>query len=321
MENGRPADTPAALIRWGTHPEQRTLVTTLGNAYDDVQKAQLKPPAIFIVGNVVKLRDQLSWFETKPLFGKTFVVTRARAQASSLTKRLEEEGAKVMEVPAIRITEPEDYAPLDKAIDNLAQYKWVLFTSANGVDLFFERLASHGKDARAFASCKIGAIGSATADTLDAYGIKADLVPATYKAEDLTEALLPRLHKGDKVLLARAAKARNVLPDALKAAGADVDVVAVYRTVADCENKDELVAALRDGTVDCVTFTSSSTVTNLLDALGADKGLLDGVTLAAIGPITARTCEKQGLSPAVIAETYTIDGLVEALKKHYTETH
>lgn len=112
-----------------------------------------------------------------------------------------------------------------------------------------------------------------------------------------------------------------MLPDALKAAGADVDVVAVYRTVADCENKDELVAALRDGTVDCVTFTSSSTVTNLLDALGADKGLLDGVTLAAIGPITARTCEKQGLSPAVIAETYTIDGLVEALKKHYTETH
>ena len=226
VENGRPADTPAALVRWGTHPEQRTLVTTLGNAYDDVQKAQLKPPAIFIVGNVVRLRDQLNWFETKPLFGKTFVVTRARAQASSLTKRLEEEGAAVLEVPAIRITDPEDYAPLDNAIDHLAQYRWVLFTSANGVDRFFERLAAHGKDARAFAPCKIGAIGSATADTLDAYGIRADLVPATYKAEDLTEALLPLLQKGDKVLLARAARARNVLPDALRAAGAGVDVVA-----------------------------------------------------------------------------------------------
>ena len=314
VENGRPADTPAALVRWGTHPEQRTLVTTLGNAYDDVQKAQLKPPAIFIVGNVVRLRDQLNWFETKPLFGKTFVVTRARAQASSLTKRLEEEGAAVLEVPAIRITDPEDYAPLDNAIDHLAQYRWVLFTSANGVDRFFERLAAHGKDARAFAPCKIGAIGSATADTLDAYGIRADLVPATYKAEDLTEALLPLLQKGDKVLLARAARARNVLPDALRAAGAGVDVVAVYRTAADCGNKDELVAALKNGTVDCVTFTSSSTVTNLLDALGTEKGLLDSVTLAAIGPITAQTCKKQGLFPAVMAEKYTIDGLVEALK-------
>lgn len=321
VENGRPADTPAALVRWGTHPEQRTLVTTLGNAYDDVQKAQLKPPAIFIVGNVVRLRDQLNWFETKPLFGKTFVVTRARAQASSLTKRLEEEGAAVLEVPAIRITDPEDYAPLDNAIDHLAQYRWVLFTSANGVDRFFERLAAHGKDARAFAPCKIGAIGSATADTLDAYGIRADLVPATYKAEDLTEALLPLLQKGDKVLLARAARARNVLPDALRAAGAGVDVVAVYRTAADCGNKDELVAALKNGTVDCVTFTSSSTVTNLLDALGTEKGLLDSVTLAAIGPITAQTCKKQGLFPAVMAEKYTIDGLVEALKKHYAEKH
>ena len=185
----------------------------------------------------------------------------------------------------------------------------------------FERLAAHGKDARAFAPCKIGAIGSATADTLDAYGIRADLVPATYKAEDLTEALLPLLQKGDKVLLARAARARNVLPDALRAAGAGVDVVAVYRTAADCGNKDELVAALKNGTVDCVTFTSSSTVTNLLDALGTEKGLLDSVTLAAIGPITAQTCKKQGLFPAVMAEKYTIDGLVEALKKHYAEKH
>ena len=317
IENGRPADTPAALIRWGTHPEQRTLVTTLGNSYDDVVRTGMKPPAIFIVGEVVKLRDSLSWFETKPLFGKTFVVTRARAQASVLTEKLEMEGAKVMEVPAIKITDPDDFAPLNAAQKNLAAYDWVIFTSANGVDLFFDRLLQNGKDARAFASCKIAAIGSATADMLTAYGLTADLIPASYKAEDLVDTLLPQLHKGSKVLLARAKEARNVLPESLKAAGADVEVVAVYQTVSDCENKDELVAALQNKTVDCITFTSSSTVTNLLKTLEGNKELLNGVTLAAIGPITAKTMEKHGLKPTVCADTYTIDGLVEALNKFY----
>jgi uroporphyrinogen III methyltransferase/synthase len=317
IENGRPADTPAALIRWGTHPEQRTLVTTLGNSYDDVVRTGMKPPAIFIVGEVVKLRDSLSWFETKPLFGKTFVVTRARAQASVLTEKLEMEGAKVMEVPAIKITDPDDFAPLNAAQKNLAAYDWVIFTSANGVDLFFDRLLQNGKDARAFASCKIAAIGSATADMLTAYGLTADLIPASYKAEDLVDTLLPQLHKGSKVLLARAKEARNVLPESLKAAGADVEVVAVYQTVSDCENKEELLDALKNKAVDCITFTSSSTVTNLLKALEGDKELLNGVTLAAIGPITAKTMEKHGLKPTVCADTYTIDGLVEALNKFY----
>ncbi len=289
IENGRPADTPAALIRWGTHPEQR----------------------------VVNLRDSLSWFETKPLFGKTFVVTRARAQASVLTEKLEMEGAKVMEVPAIKITDPDDFAPLDAAQKNLASYDWVIFTSANGVDLFFDRLLQNGKDARAFAHNKIAAIGTATADMLTAYGLTADLIPASYKAEDLVDTLLPQLHKGSKVLLARAKEARNVLPDSLRAAGADVDVVAVYQTVSDCENKEELLDALKNKAVDCITFTSSSTVTNLLKALDSEKELLKGVTLAAIGPITAKTMEKNGLKPTVCADTYTIDGLVEALNTFY----
>ena len=317
IENGRPADTPAALIRWGTHPEQRTLVTTLGNAYEDVVRTGMKPPAIFIVGEVVNLRDSLSWFETKPLFGKTFVVTRARAQASALTEKLEMEGAKVMEVPAIKITDPDDFAPLDAAQKNLASYDWVIFTSANGVDLFFDRLLQNGKDARAFAHNKIAAIGTATADMLTAYGLTADLIPASYKAEDLVDTLLPQLHKGSKVLLARAKEARNVLPDSLRAAGADVDVVAVYQTVSDCENKEELLDALKNKAVDCITFTSSSTVTNLLKALDSEKELLKGVTLAAIGPITAKTMEKNGLKPTVCADTYTIDGLVEALNAFY----
>lgn len=317
MENGRPASTPAAVIRWGTHPEQRTLVTTLGQAYEDVEKAGLKPPAIFIVGEVVKLRQELSWFETKPLFGKTFVVTRARSQASELTSRLEKSGARVIEVPAIRLTDPDDFAPLDAAQRELESYEWIIFTSANGVDLFFDRLFKNGKDARAFARSKIAAIGSATADMLNAYGLAADLVPASYKAEDLSEALLPQLKVGSRILLARAAEARNVLPDSLKQAGMDVNVVPVYRTEADCENKDELLTALRDKSVDCITFTSSSTVTNLLQALDGDKGLLEGVTLASIGPITSKTLENNGLKADITAKTYTIDGLVKALKDFY----
>jgi len=317
IENGRPASTPAALIRWGTHPEQRTLVTTLGNAYEDVVRTGMKPPAIFIVGDVVKLRDSLSWFETKPLFGKTFVVTRARAQASVLTEKLEMEGARVLEVPAIRIADPDDFQPLDKAQQNLSSYDWIIFTSANGVDLFFDRLFKNGKDARAFASCKIAAIGSATADMLAAYGLTADLIPPSYKAEDLAETLLPRLKNGGRVLLARAKEARNVLPDTLKEAGVEVDVVPVYQTISDCENKEELLSALKDKAVDCITFTSSSTVTNLLKALDEEKQLLEGVTLAAIGPITAKTMEKHGLKPTVCAEKYTIDGLVEALNMFF----
>lgn len=317
IENGRPADTPAAVIRWGTHPEQRTLVTTLGKAYKDVERSGLKPPAIFIVGEVVKLREELNWFEAKPLFGRTFVVTRARSQASDLTLQLEKAGAKVIEAPAIRITDPDDFIPLDTAQQNLDSYAWIIFTSANGVGRFFDRLFKNGKDARAFARSKIAAIGSATADMLNAYGLTADLIPASYKAEDLAEALLPQLKSGNRVLLARAAEARSVLPDALKQAGMDVNVVSVYKTEAACENTEELLEALRRNAVDCVTFTSSSTVTNLLKALGNDTALLKNVTLASIGPITGKTLEKHGLKADITAETYTIDGLITALKTCY----
>lgn len=319
IENGRPADTPAALIRWGTHPEQRTLITTLGEAYEDVQKAKLRPPAIFIVGEVVKLRDELSWFETKPLFGKTFVVTRARAQASALTSKLEAEGAKVLEIPAIKIADPADYAPLDNALENLADYDWVLFTSANGVERFFDRMKGAKMDARALGGKKIAAIGSATAKVLENHGITADVIPASYKAEDLIDALLPLLNENSKVLLPRAEVAREILPESLRKAGAVVDVVPVYRTVQDNSGKETLEEALANKEVDCITFTSSSTVNNLLTLLGGKKELLEGVTLAAIGPITAGTMEKKGLEATIEAEEYTIDGLMDAMNKHFAE--
>lgn len=319
IANGRSADCPAAVIRWGTRPEQRTLITTVGQAAADVKATGMKPPAIFLVGEVVKLREQLQWFDNKPLFGKTVVVTRARAQASALTKKLEAQGARVLEVPAIKIVPPADFAPLDKAISEIDTYKWLILTSVNGVEYFFDRLLKADKDSRALCGVKIAAIGSATAEALKGYGITADLIPSAYKAEELADALAADTKAGDKLLLARAKIARNVLPERLRALGAQVDVVTAYETVADCQNKEELLEALESGEASLVTFTSSSTVTNLLDVLGDKKDLLNKVALAAIGPVTAETLEKHGLKPAVSAAEYTIDGLMTAIEEYYKE--
>lgn len=319
IANGRSADCPAAVIRWGTRPEQRTLITTVGKAAADVKATGMKPPAIFLVGEVVKLREQLQWFDNKPLFGKTVIVTRARAQASALTKKLEAQGARVLEVPAIKIVPPADFAPLDKAIAEIDTYKWLILTSVNGVEYFFNRLQKAGKDSRALCGVKIAAIGSATAEALKGYGITADLIPSAYKAEELADALAEDTKAGDKLLLARAKVARNVLPERLRALGAQVDVVAAYETVADCQNKEELLEALESGEASIVTFTSSSTVTNLLDVLGDKKDLLNKVALAAIGPVTAETLEKNGLKPAISAAEYTIDGLMTAIEEYYKE--
>lgn len=319
IANGRSADCPAAVIRWGTRPEQRTLITTVGKAAADVKATGMKPPAIFLVGEVVKLREQLQWFDNKPLFGKTVIVTRARAQASALTKKLEAQGARVLEVPAIKIVPPADFAPLDKAIAEIDTYKWLILTSVNGVEYFFNRLQKAGKDSRALCGVKIAAIGSATAEALKGYGITADLIPSAYKAEELADALAEDTKAGDKLLLARAKVARNVLPERLRALGAQVDVVAAYETVTDCQNKEELLDALESGEASVVTFTSSSTVTNLLDVLGDKKDLLNKVALAAIGPVTAETLEKNGLKPAISAAEYTIDGLMTAIEEYYKE--
>jgi len=319
MAHGLSADTPAALIRWGTKPEQQTLVTTLGKAAADVAAANLKPPAIFIVGNVVKLREQLTWFDNKPLFGKTIVVTRARAQASAITKLLEADGAKVIEVPAIKIIPPADFAPLDKAINELATYNWLVFTSVNGVSFFYERLFKACKDSRALSHLKIAAIGSETAAALNTKGLYADIVPSAYKAEDLAKAMASQIKQGDKILLARAKIAREILPETLRSLGAIVDIVNAYETVTDCPNREILIAALKNKEVDLVTFTSSSTVTNLLSALGEEAALLQKVKTAVIGPITAATCAKHGLTTDITASEFTIAGLVEAIKKYYKE--
>lgn len=320
IENGRSADTPAAVIRWGTKPEQRVLVTTVGQAATDVAKHEIKPPAIFIVGEVVTLREQLAWFDRRPLFGKTALVTRAREQASALTCQLEDLGAQCIEAPAIKLVPPESYAEVDEAIEQLSSYNWLIFTSVNGVEHFFTRLYDRKKDSRALGNARIAAIGAQTAARLKDYGILADIVPLEFRAEGIVAAMAGRIEQGMSVLIPRALVARDLLPEKLRDMGAQVNVVPVYRTITGETDGELLAAKLKAGEINLVTFTSSSTVTNLLELLGCHgTELLKRAKVACIGPITAGTCLEHGITPDVIAEEYTIHGVVEAIVKLYEE--
>ena len=308
---GRRPDTPVALIRWGTRTAQEVIVTDLKTA----PQIMIRPPMIFLVGDVVKLREKLRWFDDatkRPLWGKKVLVTRAREQASALTAKLTELGAEVTETPAIRFSAPTDeYAALDTAINNVAAFTWLIFTSANGVKNFFARLNGAGRDSRALGRTKIAAIGSATAAELVKYGIRADLVPREYRAEGLSAELTPLIGTQDNILIARAEEAREILPEQLRQTGAKVTVAAAYKTVAALDQADELKTSLAAGKIDWITFTSSSTVKYLSAHLSAND--IKRAQVACIGPVTADTCRAVGIEPTVVAEEYTIDGLVSAL--------
>ena len=315
IKYGRSADTPAALVRWGTKAQQEVLITTVGKAAEDVIKHNLKPPAVFVVGNVVNLRSTIQWFDNKPLFGKNILITRARSQASKLTTALEELGANCIEAPAIKIAPPDDnYVSLDNAITKIHDYDWIIFTSTNGVERFFARLNEKNLDARCLSNAKIAAIGTATADKLKNYGIIADKIPTMFKAEGILEVLQNDIQKGSKVLIPRAQKAREALPIGLRQMGAIVDVAETYCTKMADTNKDDIKDLLKNNQIDMVTFTSSSTVENLLKLIDGEKTLLNNVKTAVIGPITAKTCKNNGLKVDIEADVYTIDGLVNKIK-------
>ena len=320
MAHGRPADTPAAIIRWGTRSNQETYVTTVGEAAEMVQRDSIRPPAIFIVGDVVNLREQLRWFDRadlRPLHGRRILVTRARTQASALTERLSALGAECIETPVIRIAPPSDaYTALDEAIGKLDSYHWLIFTSVNGVEHFFARLHIAGKDTRALGYAKIAAIGAATSDTLRGYGIHADLVPQEFRAEAVADALRAILPVRARVLLPRAQEARDFLPESLRSYGAAVDVVPAYETVPELDGGEEIAKRLTNGEIDLVTFTSSSTVKNLVKLLG-NISPLQHTKIACIGPVTAETVHSFALEPDMIASTYTIDGLVACIKENF----
>ncbi len=312
IDNGRDPNTPAAVIRCGTRINQRTLITTVESAAVDVEREGITPPAIFIVGNVVQLRDRLNWFETRPLFGKKIVVTRARAQASELTRKLSDLGAECIELPTIKIVEPTDnYASLDQALDKIASFDIIIFTSINGVEKFFERFIEKRLDVRSIGA-KLAAIGSSTERALKLHGLIADYVPGEFRAEALIKLLSSKVD-GKKILIARAEEARSILPLELRKLGAEVEVAAAYRTVSAVEKKIDLDGA------DWITFTSSSTVKNFVADFGAE--ILSKTKTAAIGPITADTLRSFGIEPTVVAEKFTIDGLIDAIVNKRSIAH
>jgi len=304
---GRDPGEPVAVVERGTHPGQRTIVDTLGGIAARVEAEEVRPPAITVVGPVAELRETIAWLERRPLHGEVVAVTRARAQASGLAARLRELGAEVVETPAIRIQPRPLEGELREAIERIEEYSLVCLTSPNGVRLLFEGLGDRGRDARALASAAVAAIGPGTAAELARRGIRADVVPERFVAEALVEALESVPVEGRRVLVARAAEARDVLPEALRARGAEVDDVALYETVAEPLTEAER-AGLERATY--VTFTSSSTVRFLAES-GARPG--PRARIVSIGPVTSATAKEHGLTVDVEAERHDIDGLVDAL--------
>jgi uroporphyrinogen III methyltransferase/synthase len=299
MDGGRAAETPVAAVRWGTRPEQHTTRATLATIAD----VSVEAPSAIVVGDVAAL--DFSWFERRPLFGRSVVVTRAREQASDLRVRLDDLGAEVLELPAIALH------PIDFDLPELSSYDWLVFTSANGVDAFFDGgLAPAGLDTRALGTARVAAIGPGTASALAQRGVRADLLPDRFVAESLLEAFPPPDEPGAKFLLARAEVARDILPKGLAQAGYTVDVLAVYRTLAAAPDA-EMLARVRAGAVDAITFTSSSTVSNFCDTITT---IPDPQPLVvSIGPVTSDTARARGLRVDQEADPHTLDGLVTAL--------
>jgi uroporphyrinogen III methyltransferase/synthase len=321
MNHGMSSDTPVALVRWGTTPKQTSVSGTIGNIVERVKAAGLKSPAVIVVGNVVKLKEKMDWFEKRPLFGKRIAVTRAREQASDLVGMLSALGAECLEFPTIKVEPPDDFSPLDKAIENLSAYDWLIFTSVNGVSFFFERLFANGRDMRSFHKIKTAVIGPATSDRLFGYGLKSDIIPENYMAESVVDAFRNENLKGKRVLLPRAEEARAVLPEELAKMGALVDEITAYRTRAVTGEAADLIKELKNKTIDLITFTSSSTVKNFAALLpaGMVEELMKDVTVAAIGPITADTAKEMGFKVTIIAESFTIPGLCDAILQHYAK--
>ena len=316
---GRSPETPVAIVRWGTRPEQQTVTGILSNIVEKAKQAKMGHPAIIVVGGVVALREKLSWFERKPLFGKRILVTRSRSQASVLAEKVEDLGGEPFEFPTIEITAPEDFGPMDDAINDIESYDWLLLTSVNGVQSLMNRMRQLKKDIRCLGGTKIVAIGPKTREEIEQYGVFCEFMPEEFVAEAIIEMFKGQELNGKKVLLARADIARKVLPDTLKSMGASVNEVTAYRTVMGSGNTDQLIRLLHEKRIHVLTFTSSSTVKNFVKIIGPDNvsKLLDGVMVASIGPITSTRARELGLKVDVEAAEYTIDGLIQAILEFY----
>jgi uroporphyrinogen III methyltransferase / synthase len=341
IEHGRPPETPVAVIRWGTRPDQRTIVGTLESIPAVVREKHIKPPAVMIVGEVVKLRETLKWYEKKPLFGYRILVTREHMEGF---ERLEELGAEILEFPTIEIISPENYEDIDASIEHITSYNWFIFSSRNGVKYFFRRFFEKNKDIRELKGIKICAIGTKTAQEVKKYGLNIDLIPDEFRAEGLIESFtkLNKEHnetfhylsvaptgvddtsvqkptkvgilKGMRFLLPRAEKAREILPEKIRELGGEIDVPVTYRTVKPESRGKRLKRFLREGRISIATFTSAATFHNFRDIMGEEADeRLKGVPIAAIGPVTARAIEKAGFRVEIMPKEATIEAMVEEI--------
>ena len=320
---GKSKNTKVAVIRCGTTARQKTVIGNLGNIAELVRKNKITPPAIIVVGEVVELRKQLNWFETKPLFGRRIVVTRTRQQASKLSQRLEDLGGSVIEAPAIKIVSQGADKQVKEALleekpatdASAGRPDWIFFTSTNGVYEFAQILQRIRKDVRILSTAKVCAIGSETAKSLRVIGVNPDYIPSQYYAEAIIKHFDSLEFKNNSALILRAKKARDILPQGLRETGMAVKVIDLYDTCIDTDTK-VLIKDVFKEKIDWVTFTSSSTVENFIKLLGKDyRRKLKGVKLASIGPVTSATLRNLGLKPSAEAKVYTIEGLVDAIKR------
>jgi uroporphyrinogen III methyltransferase / synthase len=319
IEAGRSPETPSAVISSGTLSSQRVVVGTLKDVANKAGLARLEAPAVAVFGDVVSLREQLQWFETRPLFGKRILITRTREQASGLRTMLEDEGAKVIELPTLEIVDGASPQLLGRVIDAMAdgEYGWVLFTSVNGVRRFLGAVQDTGRDARAFHDSKIAAVGPATAEALRDFGIRADAMPEEYEGRQLGLLLAGHDLARRRILVPRADAARPELIQILRARGAEVEEVPLYSSEVPRNPDPAILGSIRAGEIDVITFASSSAVRNLAKMMGDEFGQLKQAVTACIGPSTAEAARRCGLTPAVVATQHTIPGLVESLRDFF----
>jgi uroporphyrinogen III methyltransferase/synthase len=317
IEHGKSPDTPVAVVRWGTRPDQKTVVSTLKDVAGLVKEENIKPPAVMVVGNVVKLRDTLKWYENKPLFGQRILVTREYTDDYA---PLEDLGAEIFEFPTIEIAPPESYKELDESIDGIEKYDWIIFTSANGFKYFIKRLLVKERDIRDLKGIKICAIGTKTAQAIRNYGIKVDLVPEEFNAEGLIKSIQGvkgagvQGLEGIKILLPRAEVAREVFPQKVRELGGEIDAPVAYRAIKPEKHGKRLKRFLKEGRISVATFTSAATFNNFVDIMGKDAiDFLKNIAIAVIGPVTAMAIEKAGLKVSIMPKEATIKAMVDEI--------
>ncbi len=315
IEHGKSPDTPSAIVRWGTRPDQETVVGSLKDIAGLVKEGNIRPPAVMVVGNVVRLRETLKWYENKPLFGHRILITR---EYTGDYGPLEDLGAEIFEFPTIQIAPPENFSELDSAIDKVETYNWLIFTSANGFKFFIQRFLEKEKDIRDLKGMKICAIGAKTAEAIGKFGMRVDLVPGEFNAEGLIDTFIRQSAdgslKGTRILLPRAEAAREVFPQKVRALGGEIDTPAAYRALKPEKHGKRLKRFLKEGRISIATFTSAATFNNFVEIMGEDAmELLKPAAIAAIGPVTAKAIKKAGLEVTIMPNEATIKAMVDEI--------